>query len=118
MAADLTYIESCAKDIAKYSKSDKIIVEKSTVPIMTAARIKEILKKTNNKIKFEVLSNPEFLAEGTAINDLLNPDRVLLGGENSPSGKKAIKLLVDIYKKWIPKKKILTTHVWSSELSN
>ena len=117
MAADLTYIESCAKDIAKYSKSDKIIVEKSTVPIMTAARIKEILKKTNNKIKFEVLSNPEFLAEGTAINDLLNPDRVLLGGENSPSGKKAIKLLVDIYKKWIPKKKILTTNVWSSELS-
>ena len=105
MAADLTYIESCAKDIAKYSKSDKIIVEKSTVPIMTAARIKEILKKTNNKIKFEVLSNPEFLAEGTAINDLLNPDRILLGGENSPSGKKAIKLLVDIYKKWIPKKR-------------
>ena len=117
MAADLSYIEACAEDIAKYSKSDKIIVEKSTVPIRTAEKIKEILKKNSSKIHFEILSNPEFLAEGTAINDMKSPDRVLIGGDETESGQKAVKILVDIYQNWIPREKILTTNVWSSELA-
>ena len=117
MAADLSYIEACAEDIAKYSKSDKIIVEKSTVPIRTAEKIKEILKKNSSKIHFEILSNPEVLAEGTAINDMKSPDRVLIGGDETESGQKAVKILVDIYQNWIPREKILTTNVWSSELA-
>ena len=117
MAADLSYIEACAEDIAKYSKSDKIIVEKSTVPIRTAEKIKEILKKNSSKIHFEILSNPEFLAEGTAINVMKSPDRVLIGGDETESGQKAVKILVDIYQNWIPREKILTTNVWSSELA-
>ena len=116
-AADLTNIENCAKRIARISKSNKIVVEKSTLPVRTAEKIKEVLKSKNKKIKFEVLSNPEFLAEGTAIEDLYKSDRVLIGGENSPSGKEAIEKLVNIYKRWIPEKKILRTNVWSSELS-
>ncbi len=117
MAADLRYIEACAKDIAKYSKSDKIVIEKSTLPVRTAERIKEILDDKSNDIHFEVLSNPEFLAEGTAIQDLFKSDRVLIGGDSSETGKKATKTLADIYSKWIPKEKILTTNVWSSELT-
>ena len=117
MAADLRYIESCARDIAKYSKSDKIVIEKSTVPIKTAERIKEILETIDKKNNFEILSNPEFLAEGTAIDDMFNPDRVLIGGDQNQSGQRAVKALVDIYSNWIPKKRILTTNVWSSELS-
>ena len=117
MAADLRYIEACARDIAKYSKSDKIVVEKSTVPIKTAERIKEIFEKIDKQNNFEILSNPEFLAEGTAIDDMLNPDRVLIGGDQTESGQNAVKALVDIYSNWIPKDKILTTNVWSSELA-
>ena len=117
MAADLRYIEVCARDIAKYSKSDKIVVEKSTVPIKTAEKIKEILDQNNKGIHFEILSNPEFLAEGTAIEDLFKSDRVLIGGDASETGQKAVQALVDIYANWIPKEKILTTNVWSSELS-
>ena len=117
MAADLRYVEACAKDIAKYSKSDKIVIEKSTLPVRTAEKIKEILKNTSSGIHFEILSNPEFLAEGTAIQDLFKSDRVLIGGDETDSGQKAVKALVDIYKNWIPKEKILTTNVWSSELS-
>tara|TARA_A100001011_G_scaffold338849_1_gene369932 strand:+ start:2415 stop:3740 length:1326 start_codon:yes stop_codon:yes gene_type:complete len=117
MASDLKYIEVCARDIAKYSNSNKIVIEKSTCPVRTAEKIKDILKSSNKKIEFEILSNPEFLAEGTAIKDLLKPDRVLIGGDSTKTGKAAIKLLVDVYKKWIPKRKILTTNVWSSELS-
>ena len=117
MAADLTYVENSAKTIAKASLSDKIVVEKSTLPVRTAEKIKEILIKNNNKVNFEVLSNPEFLAEGTAIQDLFKSDRVLIGGDSSPSGKKAVKALVNIYLNWIPRSKILTTNVWSSELS-
>ncbi len=117
MAADLRYIEACAKDIAKYSKSDKIVVEKSTLPVRTAEKIKEILNNEGNGVNFEILSNPEFLAEGTAIKDLFKSDRVLIGGESTESGKEATKSLVKIYSKWIPKHKILTTNVWSSELS-
>ena len=117
MAADLRYIEACAKDIAKYSKSDKIVIEKSTLPVRTAEKIKEILERNSKNIHFEILSNPEFLAEGTAIQDLFKSDRVLIGGNETESGKKAIDALVDIYANWIPKEKILTTNVWSSELA-
>ncbi len=117
-AADLTFIENCAKNIARVSKSSKIIIEKSTLPVRTAERIKEILDDNNDSnINFEVLSNPEFLAEGTAIDDLFKSDRVLIGADNTKSGKSALSNLVEIYSRWIPKDKILTTNVWSSELS-
>lgn len=117
MAADLQFVEACARKIAKVSTNDKIVIEKSTLPVRTAEKIKEILKAEGKDINFEVLSNPEFLAEGTAINDLFKSDRVLVGGDSTPSGQKAVKALVDIYLNWIPKDKILTTNVWSSELS-
>ena len=117
MAADLRYVETCAKDIAKYSKSNKIIVEKSTLPVRTAETIKLILEDNSNGINFEILSNPEFLAEGTAIQDLFKSDRVLIGGDESKSGQKAVNTLIDIYLNWIPREKILTTNVWSSELA-
>ncbi len=117
MAADLKYVIACAKDIAKYSKNDKIVIEKSTLPVKTAEKIKEILEENSSGIHFEILSNPEFLAEGTAIQDLFKSDRVLIGGDDTPSGKKAVKALSDIYSNWIPKEKIITTNVWSSELS-
>ena len=117
MAADLSYIEACARDIAKYSKSDKIVIEKSTLPVRTAEKIKEILEENSTDIHFEILSNPEFLAEGTAIQDLFKSDRVLIGGDETKSGQKAVKALVNIYANWIPKDKILTTNVWSSELA-
>ncbi len=117
MAADLKYIELCARQIAKVSKSNKIVVEKSTLPVRTASAIKSILNHTGNGVQFQILSNPEFLAEGTAIEDLLNPDRILIGGDASIEGQKAIQALVDIYANWVSKEKILTTNVWSSELS-
>ena len=117
-AADLTYVKQCAKTIAKISKTNKIVVEKSTLPVKTAEMIKETLNlNKKHDVSFEVISNPEFLAEGTAINDLLNPDRVLIGGDKSKTGENAVNLLVDIYKNWINPKKIITTNVWSSELS-
>ena len=117
MAADLTYVVSSANRIAKASKSDKIVVEKSTLPVRTAEKIREVLNLNSIGVNFEVISNPEFLAEGTAIQDLYKSDRVLIGGDNSSSGKKAVKALFNIYSQWIPKSKILTTNVWSSELS-
>ena len=117
MAADLKYIELCARQIARVAKTDKIVVEKSTLPVRTASAIKEILEHTGNGVQFQILSNPEFLAEGTAIEDLFAPDRVLIGGDTSAEGQKAIQTLVDIYANWVPKDKILTTNVWSSELS-
>ena len=117
MAADLRYIEACARDIAKHSKSDKIVIEKSTLPVRTAEKIKEILEENSTDIHFEILSNPEFLAEGTAIQDLFKSDRVLIGGDETESGQKAIQALVDIYANWIPTEKILTTNIWSSELA-
>ena len=116
-AADLKWIELCARQIAKVSKSDKIVIEKSTLPVRTASTLKDILKHTGNGVKFHILSNPEFLAEGTAVQDLLNPDRVLIGGEQTEEGKQAIQALVDVYARWVPKEKILTTNIWSSELS-
>ena len=117
MAADLKYIELCARQIAKIAKNDKIVVEKSTLPVRTAEAIKSILDKTGNGVKFQILSNPEFLAEGTAVQDLLNPDRVLIGGDTSEEGQVAIQKLVSIYSNWVPKDQILTTNLWSSELS-
>lgn len=118
MAADLKYIELCARQIAEVSKSDKIVVEKSTLPVRTAAALRDILDSTGNGVKFQILSNPEFLAEGTAVEDLNNPDRVLIGGDiASEEGKEAMDALVNIYASWVPREKILTTNVWSSELS-
>src|SRR5690606_31415738 len=117
-AADLKYIELCARQIAKVSKSDKIVVEKSTLPVRTAEALKSILDNTGNGVKFQILSNPEFLAEGTAMEDLDAPDRVLIGGEShTEEGRKAMQALVDIYANWVPREKIITTNVWSSELS-
>ena len=117
MAADLRYVEACARNIARVSKTDKIVIEKSTLPVRTAEKIKEILEENAADINFEILSNPEFLAEGTAIQDLFKSDRVLIGGDPTETGEKAIQALVDIYANWIPKEKILTTNVWSSELA-
>ncbi|KFF05234.1 UDP-glucose 6-dehydrogenase [Flavobacterium reichenbachii] len=117
MAADLKYIELCARQIAKVAKQNKIVVEKSTLPVRTAEAIKSILDNTGNGVQFQILSNPEFLAEGTAVTDLLNPDRILIGGDTTPEGESAIKALVDVYANWVDKDKILTTNVWSSELS-
>ena len=117
MAADLRYVNACARDIAKFSKSNKIVVEKSTLPVRTAEKIKEILEENSNGIHFEILSNPEFLAEGTAIQNLFKSDRVLIGGDETESGRIAVQSLVDMYANWIPKEKILTTNVWSSELA-
>ncbi|MFV8366715.1 UDP-glucose 6-dehydrogenase [Flavobacterium sp. XS1P27] len=117
MAADLKYIELCARQIAKVAKDNKIVVEKSTLPVRTAEAIKSILDNTGNGVQFQILSNPEFLAEGTAVQDLLNPDRILIGGDSSEEGQKAIHALVDVYSNWVAAEKILTTNVWSSELS-
>ena len=116
-AADLTYVEQCARQIAEVATSDKIVVEKSTLPVRTAEKVKEVLHSNKKGINFEVLSNPEFLAEGTAIEDLYKSDRVLIGGDPTPAGQRAVEALVSIYKQWIPLEKILTTNVWSSELS-
>ena len=117
MAADLKYIELCARQIARVAKTNKIIVEKSTLPVRTAEALKSILDNTGNGVQFQILSNPEFLAEGTAVQDLLNPDRVLIGGDSTPEGQKAIDCLVEVYSNWVPNDRILKTNVWSSELS-
>ncbi len=117
MAADLTNVKKCAELIAKLSQSDKIIIEKSTAPVGTGKEIKSVLNQINKKNKFQVISNPEFLAEGTAIDDLINPDRVLIGGENTVEGNKAVNIIADIYREWIPDNKIIRTNIWSSELS-
>ena len=116
-AADLRFIESVARTIAEHANGPKIIVEKSTIPVKTAETIKDILAANARGHKFEVLSNPEFLAEGTAIADLQAPDRVLIGGERTDGGEVALQKLVDIYAHWVPREKIITTNLWSSELS-
>ncbi len=116
-APDLKYVESAARKIAEVATSPKIVVEKSTVPVKAAESITNILKHLAPNVPFQVLSNPEFLAEGTAIKDLLNPDRVLIGGENSASGHAAVDALSRIYQHWVPKDKVITTNTWSSELS-
>jgi len=117
-ASDLKWVEECARQVARFASGHTIVVEKSTLPVKTAEAIKSILEasqptKDTNKKTFDVLSNPEFLAEGTAIKDLKEPDRVLIGGENND----AINALSNIYKKWVPLEKILHTNIWSSELA-
>ncbi len=112
-AADLKFIELCARQIADVATNTKIIVEKSTIPVRTAATIKSILDHTGKGVQFHVLSNPEFLAEGTAIRDLQNPDRILIGGED----ERAIQALKSIYEAWVSSERIISTNLWSSELS-
>lgn len=116
-AADLRFIESVARTIAEVATKPKIIVEKSTIPVKTAETIKDILAANTRGVKFEVLSNPEFLAEGTAIADLQQPDRVLIGGERTPGGEAALQVLADVYARWVPRERIILTNLWSSELS-
>jgi UDPglucose 6-dehydrogenase len=116
-AADLRYVEAVARTIASCADQPKIIVEKSTIPVRTAELIQTILVHNGNGLSHQVLSNPEFLAEGTAIADLESPDRVLIGGDSSEAGKLAVQQLVDLYARWVPEQKILTTNLWSSELS-
>jgi UDPglucose 6-dehydrogenase len=116
-AADLQYWEKVAREILRESQSSKIVIEKSTLPVKTAQTMENILNANGNKARFEVISNPEFLAEGTAIKDLLDPDRVLIGSRETPEGLRARQDVVDIYANWVPRDKILTANVWSAELS-
>ena len=116
-AADLRFIESVARTIAEHAESDKIIVEKSTIPVKTADAIQTIVAANSKGLKFQVLSNPEFLAEGTAVKDLTNPDRVLIGGERTPEGNRAVATLVSVYARWVARDRIITTNLWSAELS-
>lgn len=117
-ASDLQYVELAARTIARVSNSNKIIVEKSTLPVRTAQTLKSIFENCGKPdLQFDILSNPEFLAEGSAIEDLLNADRVLIGGENTSSGLKSQKLLADIYRNWLPEERIILSNVWSSELT-
>jgi UDPglucose 6-dehydrogenase len=117
MASDLQYWEKTAYQIIENSEDPKIIVEKSTLPVKTAQAMERILKENKNHLHFEVISNPEFLAEGSAIRDLMEPDRVLIGSHQNESGLKAAREIVDIYAHWVPNEKIITTNLWSSELS-
>src|SRR5512138_1518502 len=116
-AADLQYWEKVAREIVRESTSSKIVIEKSTLPVKTAQTMENILNGGGRKIRFEVISNPEFLAEGTAIKDLLEPDRVLIGSRETPEGLQARQEIVDIYANWVPRDRILTANVWSAELS-
>ena len=116
-AADLKFVELCARRIAATAKNDKIIVEKSTIPVRTAEMIKRIMQESQTDFSVQVLSNPEFLAEGTAIDDLHSPDRILIGGEETKGGRQAIETLASVYEAWVPKEKIIKTNLWSSELS-
>ncbi|KAL7981689.1 hypothetical protein Chor_010884 [Crotalus horridus] len=117
-AADLKYIEACARRIVQNSNGYKIVTEKSTVPVRAAESIRRIFDaNTKPNLNLQVLSNPEFLAEGTAVKDLKNPDRVLIGGDETPEGQKAVRALRAVYEQWVPREKILTTNTWSSELS-
>jgi len=114
-AANIKNCELCARTIASVSKSDKIVVEKSTVPVRTAEAVRRVLSNNDKGLEFQVLSNPEFLAEGTAVDDLLKPNRVLIGGQQNPKGIKAIETLVSVYANWVPSERIITTNLWSSE---
>lgn len=116
-AADLQYWEKTARQILENSSSSKIVVEKSTLPVRTAEAMERILNSNGNGLHFDILSNPEFLAEGTAVRDMQNPDRVLIGGRETESGQRAVEKLVEIYAQWVPRERIITTNLWSSELS-
>jgi UDPglucose 6-dehydrogenase len=117
MAADLQYWEKTARQILENAQSSKIVIEKSTLPVRTALAMERILNSQANGISFDVLSNPEFLAEGSAIRDLENPDRVLIGSRETDRGRQARNAILEIYARWIPRERILTTNIWSSELS-
>jgi UDPglucose 6-dehydrogenase len=117
MASDLQYWEKTALQITHSAQNDKIIVEKSTLPVRTAEAMERILTSNKRNIKFEVVSNPEFLSEGSAVKDLLEPDRVLVGFHQTIEGKKAAQEIINIYAHWVPEKKIITSNLWSSELS-
>jgi len=117
MAADLQYWEKTARQILEHSATSKIVIEKSTLPVRTALAMERILNTTQNGVRFDVLSNPEFLAEGTAIKDLKDPDRVLIGSRETEEGLKARNTLLEIFANWVPREKILTSNIWSSELS-
>jgi UDPglucose 6-dehydrogenase len=116
-AADLQYWEKVAREILRESRSGKIVIEKSTLPVKTAQTMETILHAQGNGVHFEVISNPEFLAEGTAVHDLLEPDRVLIGSRETPEGLKARQEIVEIYANWVPADRIVTSNVWSAELS-
>jgi len=116
-AADLQFWEKVARQIVRAATSPKIVVEKSTLPVKTAQTMETILNAAGSHIRFEVISNPEFLAEGTAVQDLLYPDRVLIGSRETPEGIKARRAIVDIYANWVPAEKIVTSNIWSAELS-
>jgi len=116
-AADLQYWEKTARQILEHSTTPKIVVEKSTLPVRTAQAMERILNTNDAGLHFDVVSNPEFLAEGTAIRDMENPDRVLVGARETPSGQSALQTIADIYAHWVPRERILTTNLWSSELS-
>jgi UDPglucose 6-dehydrogenase len=116
-AADLQYWEKTARQILEHAGSDKIVVEKSTLPVRTAEAMERILSSRKGNVRFDVLSNPEFLSEGTAIRDLEKPDRILVGGHETEAGRRAVKTLTDIYAHWVPRDRILATNIWSSELS-
>jgi UDPglucose 6-dehydrogenase len=116
-AADLQYWEKTARQIVENSTSSKVVVEKSTLPVRTAEAMEQILNYNSAGLHFDIVSNPEFLAEGTAIQDMQHPDRVLIGGKDSPTGQKAVQSIVDIYANWVPRERIITTNLWSSELS-
>lgn len=117
MAADLQYWEKTARQILEFSESSKIVIEKSTLPVRTALAMERILNCRENGVCFDILSNPEFLAEGTAVRDLEQPDRILIGSRETDRGRKARQTLADIYANWVPKEKIITSNIWSSELS-
>jgi UDPglucose 6-dehydrogenase len=117
MAADLQYWEKTARQIREAAESPKIVVEKCTIPVKTALAMERILTSKDSDVHFDVLSNPEFLAEGTAMNDLEFPDRVLIGSRETESGIKARNEIVEIYKNWVPKERIIESNIWSSELS-
>lgn len=116
-AADLQYWEKTARQIVRNSSSPKIVVEKSTLPVRTAEAMERILNSGDRGVKFDVVSNPEFLAEGTAVSDMQEPDRVLVGGHDTPSGRRAVEAIADIYAHWVPRERIITTNLWSAELS-
>ncbi len=116
-AADLQYLEKTARRIKENATSDKIVIEKSTLPVRSAEALATILHSGRNTVKFEILSNPEFMAEGTAIQDMENPDRVLIGSMDTPAGEAARDELVRLYAHWVPRERLITTNLWSSELS-
>jgi UDPglucose 6-dehydrogenase len=116
-AADLQHWEKVAREILRESTSPKIVIEKSTLPVKTAQTMENILNANGRNVRFEVISNPEFLAEGTAVKDLLDPDRVLIGSRETPSGLGARQEVVDVYANWVPRDRILTSNIWSAELS-